>query len=68
MARRTSITDAEHVSEADDLEQIVQDKRAGWRQSGAKARRRQRRYQNLLTQHLTRIGDGSDDMGRDAAD
>lgn len=54
MAKRTSPRDADRIDEADDLEDIVQDKRADWRATGAKARRRQRRYQNLLTAHLSK--------------
>lgn len=59
MPRRTSPLDAEAVETADDLELIVKDKREGWRASGAKARRRQRRYKNLLTQALVRQGPGA---------
>ena len=56
MVKRTSPTDAAKISVAADLEQLVQDKREGWRASGAKARRRQRRYKSLLTQHLLKLG------------
>ena len=56
MSRRTSPTDAEKISVAADLEELVQDKREGWRASGAKARRRQRRYKALLTQQLLKLG------------
>ena len=56
MAKRTSPTDAGKISVAADLEELVQDKREGWRASGAKARRRQRRYKALLTQQLLRLG------------
>lgn len=63
MAKRTSPSDARHVTVADDLEDIVHDKRAGWRATGAKARRRQRRYQNLLTTHLIRQGAADDTSG-----
>jgi hypothetical protein len=56
MPRRTSPADADQIVLADDLEVIVQDKREGWRANAAKARRRQRRYQNLLTQQLLRQG------------
>ena len=52
MAKRTSPQDARRVVDADDLEDIVQDKREGWRANGAKARRRQRRYKKLLTDQL----------------
>jgi len=48
---------------ADDLQLLVQDKREGWRANGAKARRRQRRYENLLIQHVVKTGcvSGEDD-------
>ena len=54
MSKRTSVSDAEQVQIADDLEAIVVDKREVWRATDAKARRRQRRYKNLLTQQLVR--------------
>jgi len=56
MTKRTSPSDAEKISVAADLEELVQDKREGWRASGAKARRRQRRYKALLTQQLLKLG------------
>ena len=56
MPKRTSPSDAEGIVVADDLQVLVQDKREGWRASGAKARRRQRRYKKLLTQQLMRLG------------
>lgn len=52
MGKRTTPSDAIAIVDAADLEDLVQDKRAGWRASGAKARRRQRRYKNLLTHQL----------------
>ncbi|MGY6410124.1 MAG: hypothetical protein ACXIUV_03730 [Alkalilacustris sp.] len=61
MARRTTPTDAQQVEEADDLEYLVQDKRAGWRADRARARRRQRRYKNLLTRRIALHGAGPDD-------
>jgi hypothetical protein len=61
MTKRTSPTDAAKISVAADLEDLVQDKREGWRASGAKARRRQRRYKALLTQQLLKLG--TDDTG-----
>ncbi|WP_296477867.1 hypothetical protein [Roseinatronobacter sp.] len=54
MPRRTYPTDAGRIEQAADLEDIVQDKRVDWRATGAKARRRQRRYKNLLTQQLVK--------------
>lgn len=68
MTKRTSITDADRIDAADDLEDIVQDKRAAWRATGAKARRRQRRYKNLLTLHLARNWDGDQISDPDATD
>lgn len=62
MPKRTSPRDAHHVETADDLEDIVVDKREGWRANASKARRRQRRYKNKLTSELLRMakGDGYD--------
>jgi hypothetical protein len=60
MPKRTSPQDAARIGTADDLEDIVQDKRALWRATDAKARRRQRRYKALLTQQLIRLH-GTDD-------
>ena len=70
MAKRTSPDDASRIIDAADLEDIVTDKREGWRASGAKARRRQRHYKKLLTQHLKKLAlsgpnpdfDGEDDI------
>ena len=56
MPKRTLPTDAGKITVAADLEELVQDKREGWRASGAKARRRQRRYKALLTQQLLKQG------------
>ncbi len=52
MPKRTSLLDAQEVEYADDLDNIVSDKRAGWRANAAKARRRQRRYKRMLTTEL----------------
>ena len=41
MVKRTSPSDAERITVADDLQDIVHDKREGWRANAAKARRRQ---------------------------
>jgi hypothetical protein len=66
MTKRTSPTDAGKITIAADLEDIVQDKREGWRASGAKARRRQRRYKALLTQQLLKLGTAfTDDIAPD---
>ncbi len=65
MPRRTHLEDAEQIETADDLEDIVSDKREGWRQASANARRRQRRYKKKLTNEvLRRVRDG--DWGEDA--
>jgi hypothetical protein len=55
MARRTREADAGLVETVDDLEELVQDKRQNWRANSVKARRRQRRYKNRLTQELMRV-------------
>ena len=55
MARRTREEDAELIETADDLEELVQDKRQNWRANSSKARRRQSRYKNRLTQELLRM-------------
>ena len=59
MARRTREADAELIETVDDLEELVQDKRQSWRANSIKARRRQRRYKNRLTNDLVRIDTGS---------
>ena len=52
MTKRTYEKDADAVEIADDLENLVADKRRGWRASPAKARRRQRRYKKRLTSEI----------------
>ena len=59
MARRTRESDAELIETVDDLEELVQDKRQSWRANASKARRRQRRYKNRLTNELARMDIGS---------
>ena len=54
MAKRTYESDAQYVETVDDLDDVVQDKREGWRQSNSKARRRQRRYKKRLTHKLVK--------------
>ncbi len=44
MPKRTSPQDAADITQADDLQHAVHDKREGWRANPTKARRRQRRY------------------------
>lgn len=60
MPRRTSLRDASLVERADDLDEVVQDKREGWRATAAKARRRQRRYKKRMTDEIARLA--RDDM------
>jgi hypothetical protein len=52
MPKRTSPQDAHDITQADDLQHAVHDKRDGWRANPTKARRRQRRYTGLLTREL----------------
>ena len=59
MARRTREADAELIETVDDLEELVKDKRQSWRANASKARRRQRRYKNRLTNELARMDIGS---------
>ena len=54
MVRRTYEADAEYIETADDLDDLVQDKREGWRANSSKARRRPRRYKKRLTHELIR--------------
>lgn len=56
MPKRTSPHDADDITEADDLQHAVIDKREAWRANPAKARRRQRRYTGLLTRQLLKQG------------
>ena len=55
MPRRTYEKDVNFVEVADDLENLVADKRISWRASATKARRRQRRYKNRLTDQIFKI-------------
>ena len=49
MARRTYEADAEYIETADDLDDLVQDKREDWRATSSKTRRRKRQNQTRLT-------------------
>ncbi|MEL6609722.1 MAG: hypothetical protein AAFO93_12500 [Pseudomonadota bacterium] len=60
MPRRTSPKDARRVETADDLDEVVSDKRAGWRANPAKARRRQRRYKKKLTDEIAQLARDGD--------
>ncbi len=61
MPKRTSPSDASKITEASDLEDLVVDKRSSWRATSAKGRRRQRRYQNLLTHQMVKQLEFSDE-------
>ncbi|WP_224824013.1 hypothetical protein [Cognatishimia sp. MH4019] len=61
--KRSSPKDARRVETADDIDELVSDKREGWRASPAKARRRQRRYKKRLTQEVARWADTDFDNG-----
>lgn len=56
MPKRTSPADAADITQADDLQHAVHDKREGWRANPTKARQRQRRYTGLLMRHLLKQG------------
>ena len=60
MPRRTYEADGRRVEVAEDLDDLVSDKRVGWRATPAKARRRQRRYGKRLTKTIM-----STDLDRD---
>ena len=49
MPRRTYESDGRQVEVAEDLDNLVSDKREGWRTTPAKARRRHRRCGKRLT-------------------
>ncbi|MEL7164833.1 MAG: hypothetical protein AAGL96_05110 [Pseudomonadota bacterium] len=61
MPKRTNLNDAAKIEEADDLDDVVQDKREGWRATPAKARRRNRRYAKRMTEELARLARDGDD-------
>ena len=52
MTRRTYESDSLTVETADDVDELVVDKREGWRANKATARRRQRRYKKRLTNEI----------------
>ena len=54
MTFRTYEADAEHIETADNLDDLVHDKREVWRANSSKARRSQRRYKKRLTNELLR--------------
>ncbi len=62
MTRRTYERDGQTIESVDDVDELVTDKRAGWRANAAKARRRQRRYKKRLTNEILR----SDYLGQSA--
>jgi hypothetical protein len=68
MTRRTTPADAELVTDATDLDELVVDKRETWRASPAKARRRQRRYQHTMLMQLVRLNGRALQPGDEADD
>ena len=62
MTRRTYETDGKRIEVADDLDELVSDKRAGWRANPAKARRRQRRYKKRLTKEILYVSQDIDSV------
>lgn len=52
MTRRTYERDGQNIEAAEDVDELVSDKRVSWRANAAKARRRQRRYKKRLTNEL----------------
>ena len=52
MTRRTYEKSGRNIEKASDLDEAVKDKRAEWRASRSKERRRKRRYEKRLTKEL----------------
>ena len=59
MTRRTYEKSGRNIEKASDLDEAVKDKRAEWRASPSKERRRRRRYEKRLTKELL-FRDGED--------
>ena len=55
MPKRTSLKDAKRIDNASDIEDVVSDKRQGWRANAATARRRQRRYKKRIVDELVNL-------------
>lgn len=55
MPKRTYENSAYEVSQATDIENLVNDKRKNWRASTSKANQRQRRYKKRITKQLLLI-------------
>ena len=55
MPKRTYENSAYEVSQATDIEELVNDKREQWRASTSKANQRQRRYKKRITKPLLLI-------------
>ena len=53
--KRTYENNAIQIEIADDLDTLVSDKRLGWRASPSKAKRRQRRYKNIMINEILKI-------------
>ena len=56
MPRRTYEADGSLITSGEDFDELVTDKRQGWRATPARARRRQRRYGKRLTKELKYAG------------
>ena len=55
MPKRTYENSAYQVTQASDIEKLVNDKREHWRASSSKANQRQRRYKKRITKQLLLI-------------
>ena len=55
MPKRTYENSAYQVTQAADIEKLVNDKREHWRASSSKANQRQRRYKKRITKQLLLI-------------
>jgi len=54
MPKRTQIQDYQQIERADELDNIVQDKRSAKRANKKKAKRRNRHYGKTLLRHLAK--------------
>lgn len=63
MGKRTQIQSYEKVERAEDLEEVVHDKRQAKRANKKKAKRRNRHYQKTLLRHLSSGLEDNNDLG-----
>ena len=57
MSKRTYENDAMRIEIANDLDELVVDKRERWRANSSKVNQRQRRYKKRLTKYFLKFKD-----------